>query len=170
MKSILALLLFTALVAMAAEVSPIRMRVEQVSKDQHATFTHKQGKSLKIELSNGSAQDVKGLKVKYAYFARNVKTSDMVEVRQGELSADVKAHGSVTIEAPAVSVAYTDEHAEGNPFNNRGQSGKNRGMGHVKTVPSSGQRYVGYRVEVFSDGARIAESSSEPSLKAKAGN
>lgn len=151
---------------MGAEVSPIRLRVEQVSKDQHTAFTHKQAKSLKVELSNSSAQDVNGLKVKYAYFARSVKTNDVAEVRQGEMSAAVKAHGSVTVEVPGVSVAYTEEHVEGNPFANRGQSGKNRGAAHVKTVAASGQRFVGYRVQIFSAGAPVAEYSSEPSLKA----
>ena len=102
MKAIAFILMIAAPLAVGAEVSPIRLRVEQVSKDTHGKFDHKQEKSLKVELSNSSADELGGVKVSYFYFAREVKSGDLAQVGKGEMTAQVKAHGSTMLETPGV--------------------------------------------------------------------
>ena len=169
MKAIAFILMIAAPLAVGAEVSPIRLRVEQVSKDTHGKFDHKQEKSLKVELSNSSADELGGVKVSYFYFAREVKSGDLAQVGKGEMTAQVKAHGSTMLETPGVSISYTEAHTEGNPFANRGKSGNKQQAAHVKTVAASGRRFYGYGVRVSRGGEVVAEYFSEPSLKAKVG-
>ena len=173
MKAFFLALVFVSAAALAsgAEISPISLRVEQVSKDQHNNFTHKQEKSLKVALTNSSAQDLNAVKIKYFYFARNVKTRDVIVSAKGEVSADVKSHATATFETPGVTMSYTEEHTEGNPFANKNGNNKtNGGMAKTKKVEASGKRFDGYGVQVFNGGALAGEYFSEPSLKAKAGN
>lgn len=149
----------------SAQVSPVRMRVEQVNSTDRDKHTTQQKRSLKVHLSNGSGQDQMGLKLKYYYFAKNVKDRDVIIKESGEKGADVKARSTEIVETPVVKTSFTDDHFEGGNNNNRGGRGGFRGG---KKVEASGDKMVGYGVQLYSaDNKLLAEQFSAPSLKAQ---
>ena len=154
--------------ASALEVSPISVRVEQVAKSDHEKFAHTQKKSLKVFLTNGSDRDYTALRVKYFFFARDLKDGELSLYEKGEQKTDVAAHATVVVETPAATARYTEEHTQGNPFGGKGRKGA--GGKKAKTIPARGQRVVGHAVQIFTGGKLIGEVYSEPSLKAKIGS
>jgi hypothetical protein len=156
-----------AAIAAGAEVSPIRLRVEQVASNQSEKFKHAQKLSLKLFLSNSGSADVGGLKVKYVFFGRKQEDQDISVVQRGERKASVEALATTTLETESANATYTEEHGErvnkgGGPNGN-----KQRKSGNVrfKTVEATGTKITGYGVQVFADGKMIAEAYSAPSLK-----
>lgn len=156
-----ALALATFAPSVHAEVSPVSLRVEQVSSSQPEKHATTQKRSLKIFLSNGTGQDQTGLKVKYYYFAKDVKDKDVMVKDSGEKSADVKARATEVIETPVVTATSTEAHQEGNGRQNRNGTFKGG-----KKVEASGDKIVGYGVQVFSGEKLLTEYFSAPSLKA----
>lgn len=156
--------------ACGVEVSAITVRVEQFAKGDHDKFAHTQEKSLKVFLTNGSDRDFEGLRVKYFFFARDLKGGDLTLYERGERSANVAAHATMMIETPAATTRYTEEHAQGNPFGGKGKRSGGGGKAQkTKVIEASGQRIVGHAVQVFTGGKLVGEVYSEPSLKAKIG-
>lgn len=144
--------------SLRAEVSPVTVRAEQVSKDDNNKTGKVQNKSLKILVTNNSAQAMDGLKVKYYFFGKDVKDHDVMILEQGEKGANVKAHGSEMVESPVITEKSTDAHSTG---------GKNGRGG--KKVEASGKKVTGYGAQVFDKGKVVADYFSAPSLKAMVG-
>lgn len=155
MRTLLLPALLLACAAARAEISPISIRVEQVAGHSAGKVEHEQKRSLKVHLTNGSAADLAGLKVKYFYFGKDVKTGDVSIVDKGERGADVKAHRTELVETPTFTAKFTDDHSE--------KSGKST----YKKIEGEGTKLVGHAVQVFSGDKLLAEFFSEASLKAK---
>src|SRR5579862_8919024 len=79
--------------AQISAVSPVSIRVDQASDDKRSRFDESQKKTLKIYLTNGSNQD-QSVKVKYYYFAKDMKDRAITVFKEGEKTATVKAHGT----------------------------------------------------------------------------
>ncbi len=158
----LVLLALTSLTPLVrAEVSPVSVRVEQVSNDKRTRYDETQKKTLQIILSNGSAQE-QAVKVKYYYFAKDVKEHAVTVFKDGEKTATIKPHGTETVTADPADAKSSEKHKEGN---GKGGKGGNNG----KEVEASGQRIVGYGVQVFIGDKLATEYFSEPSLKSNVG-
>ena len=142
-----------------AEVSPVSMRVEQVSKNEIGKWKHTQTKSLKVLLSNSSQQDKPGLLVKYYFFGKGAGDHEAMLLHKGELRAGVKAHATTTVETPTVSRTYIEEHFEGS-----GGTGKKRRK-PGKKIEESGEKIVGYGARIFEGDKMLAEFFSGPSYK-----
>ena len=141
-----------------AEVSPISIRVEQVTGVDREKFKKTQEKSLKIFVSNGSAADMNNLTVKYYFFGHDVRDHEAEILEKGERTASVKARAMEIVETPAAKASATEAH-----------SVKGKGKGGGKKVAASGEKLTGYGVRVFSGEKMLAEYFSEPSLKGKLG-
>ncbi|RYD81930.1 MAG: hypothetical protein EOP84_10235 [Verrucomicrobiaceae bacterium] len=152
----------------SAQVSPVSMRVEQVNSSDRDKHTTVQKRSLKVHLSNSSGQDQTGLRVKYYYFTKDVKDKDVIVKESGEKSADVKARATEIAETPVVKSSFTDDHFEGGGRNNN-KGGRNNNFKAGKKVAASGDKIVGYGVQLYSGDKMIAEQFSGPSLKALVG-
>jgi hypothetical protein len=161
-----------AIPVQGAEVSPITVRVEQASGNASSNrFKHTQSKALKAYVSNAATTDSPGLRVKYLYFAKSFKTGETTILRQGEQKVDLRGHATVTVEAPEIEAVYTEEHGE--RAGGQGERGANRGNNagrqknvRYQTVEATGTKVIGYGVQVFSGNSLVAETFSEPSLKA----
>ncbi len=147
-----------------AELSPISVRVEQLSDDKRTRFDESQKKTLVIYLTNSSAQD-QSVKLKYYYFGKDVKDHAVIVLKEGEKNATVKAHGDETVKAAEAVAQSTEKHREG---------GGNIGRNHInpggKEVNAGGQHIVGYGVQVFQSGKVTTDYFSEPSLKSYVGS
>jgi hypothetical protein len=147
----------TAVGADLTTISPISVRVEQVSDDKRARFEEDQKKTLQIHLSNDSPKDL-AVKVKFYYFAKDSKDNAVLVFKEGKKGATVKAHAEAMVQADAATAKVVEKHQE------------NTSRGHpAKEIPAAGQRLVGYGVQVFQNSALAAEYFSEPSLKSNVG-
>src|SRR5437868_3873252 len=105
------LLLASASLAQAAP-DAIGARIEQNFKSDHADFTHGQTHSLRIILNNTGAEDKSGLKINYYLFGKNLGAlTEVTVLHKGQVTADVKAHATATVETPPATVKYMDEHS-----------------------------------------------------------
>ena len=141
-----------------AEVSPISIRVEQITGVDRDKFKKTQEKSLKIFVTNGSATDLNNLSVKYYFFGHDVRDHEAELLDRGERPASVKARATEIVETPAAKASATEAH-----------SVKGKGKGGGKKVAATGEKLTGYGVQVFSGEKMLAEYFSAPSLKEKAG-
>lgn len=157
-------LLVTASPVVGLEVSPISVRVEAISGNRSDRFKHTQSKALKVHLSNASTADAMGLKVKYFYFGKRVNEGETTVLEKGERKANVSAHATVVVEAPEIEMVYTEEH--GKRTDGKGRRGGRQKNVRYKTVEAAGTKVIGYGVQVFSGNQIVAESFSEPGLKA----
>lgn len=152
-----ALLCFLATCALAplsyAQVSPISIRVEPVSNTDNDKFKKSQTKTLKIHISNRSDQDRAGLRVKYWFFGKDVKDRDLAVLKEGETKTDLKARATEMVESARAEAIAVEAHGGG--------KGK-------KKVEASGDKFVGYGVQILEGDKLLAEYFSQPSLKASA--
>ena len=152
-----------------AEISPVMLRVEQVTSVDHAKFKKTQEKSLKIFISNTSTSDLGNLKVKYYFFGHGVKEHESEVVDKGEKTASVKARETVTVESEDAKATAVEQHYVATRGGLKSSSKKGSGFNKGKQVAASGEKLTGYGVQVLSDGKVIADYFSEPSLKEKVG-
>jgi hypothetical protein len=156
--------LLTCAIGAHAAVSPVTIRVEAVSSTDPEKFTTVQKRSLKVYLTNGSGQDITGMKLKYYYFTKDVKDREVVVKEDGEKAADVKARTTEIIETPVIRASSTEAHSTG------GNKGNRNKQNQSKKVPAGGERIVGHGAQLFSsDGKLMTEYFSEPSLKTLVG-
>jgi hypothetical protein len=141
-----------------APISPISIRVEQVSDDKRTRFEDSQKKTLQIHLTNDSPKD-QAVKVKFYYFAKDQKDNAVTVFKEGKKSATVKAHAEAVVQADAAVAKAVEKHQEGTAY--RGRT--------AKEVAASGEHLVGYGVQVFQNSKLAAEYFSEPSLKSNVG-
>jgi hypothetical protein len=145
-----------------AALYPITVRVEQKNKSQTDGPKTTQTKELKVLLGNSTKQEYSGLKVKYLLFARDVLSKDISLLEQGERPADLKGMNTAVVETPEVTATFTDEHSSG------GRKGGNQVGANSKSkkVEASGQKMVGYAVQVFdAAGKLIGEAYGPLSMK-----
>lgn len=152
----LVLLLAAAGPAAAAAPSGISLRVEPITSNDPEKHTHTQKRSLKIHLTNTSSQERAGLKVKYYWFARDVKDRDVNLFKSDESPAVLKPRATEIIETGTVTSSYTEDHYG---------KGKGKGKGGKK-VEGTGNKITGYGVQVYENDRIVAEYYSEPSYKA----
>lgn len=98
-------LLLSCLATMAhAQVSPVRVQVEQSGKTDTTGYKTVQSRSLNITVSNSSAEPV-NVKVKYAIFARDIKSQEIYTLLQGDMPATVKPRGSEKVQSMTANTA-----------------------------------------------------------------
>ena len=144
-----------------AEMSPFRVRVEQVSKSETEKYSKTQKRSLKIFVSNGSKEPVE-LIAKYWFFGRELKGKDVLELDKGEKPVSTKAMGTEMVESAVVSAESEEEHYAG------GGSSKGRSSAGKKTE-ASGTKILGYAVQVFQGTKMVAETYEPLSMKEQVG-
>jgi hypothetical protein len=150
--------------AQLAAVSPVMLQVEQASDDKRTRYDESQKKTLKISLTNSSAQE-QTVKLKYYYFAKDIKDHTITVFKEGDKTATVKAHGTEMVEAEPATAQSTEKHGATN-----GKYNKNAGdQAKNGAAEASGQRLIGYGVQVFQDDKLATEYFSEPSLKSNVG-
>ena len=157
------LLALLSATAISAEVSPIRMSIEQISKtatDPKDKTGHDktQTRSLKIQLDNNSAESFDGLAVKYWFLGRAMTEHAVKILSEGERKSSLAPRGKDVIESEVLSKHYVEAHAAA-----AAKGGKPGGA--AAKVPASGDKIMGYAVRVMKDGKVLAESYSEPSYK-----
>jgi hypothetical protein len=135
-----------------AEILPVSVRVDQISKSDNDKTSKTQTKSLKIALSNNSAVEMTHLSVKFYFFGKDVQDKDIVVLEQGEKFSDLKPRGRDALE----TANFTATVKEGKPSKN-------------KRAEDTGTKFVGYGVQVSDKGKVVGEYFSLPSLKEKVG-
>ncbi len=151
LPSLLLVIFSAATLSLHAQVSPIRIAVEQVSKTETKDKTGRdktQIRSLKISLNNNSAETFESLMVKYWFLGRDVKDPATKVVAEGERKSALTPRGKDLVESESVSKRYVEAHSD-----------------KGKKVPASGEKISGYAVRVLKDGKVLAEYYSEPSYK-----
>jgi hypothetical protein len=163
MKSLALLLSLLAATtfSLSAQVSPIRMTVEQVSKSETKGKTGSektQVRSLNIRLENNSNESFDDMQVKYWFFGRDMKSRDVTVINTGERKSSLAPRAKEIVESESVSSSYVEEHYEVA----KGKGGKG---GKPTKVPASGAKIMGYAVRLMKDGKVLSEYYSEPSYK-----
>lgn len=130
-----------------AQVSPVRLRVEQVSKSDTTSYKTVQTRSLNVQVSNGSPEAVE-LKLKYVVFGRNLKGGDIVTVGAGEVPVTVKLQGTEKVATPAVTAVSQETRT--------GSKGKSE---------EAGSRIIGQGVQAWKGGTMVAEFYEPASLR-----
>jgi hypothetical protein len=148
-----------------AEVSPIRMGVELVSKTETKAgpkgqpgHDKTQIRSLNIQLNNNSNDSFDGLLVKYWFFGHGMTEHGAKILSEGERKSVLAPRGKELVESEVVSKHYVEAHTEASKG-----GGKTATAG--KKVPASGEKITGYAVRLLKDGKVLAEYYSEPSFK-----
>jgi hypothetical protein len=164
---ILLLTLLATLPGFGVEVDPISVRVEQISGNASNRFKHSQSKALKIYVSNAATADAPDLKVKYYYFGRSLKSGEVSLLKQGESKTRVSSHATVTVETPEIEATYTDDHGKRVDPRARGLKLGNAPLKDARfKVEAEGTKLIGYGVMVYAGNKLVAETFSEPGLKA----
>lgn len=160
--------LLTASLTALAEVSPLRMEIEQSSKTAPKSKAPTKGppasekvqtRSLTVKLSNNSTESFDSLVVKYWFFGHSMTERESAPMKDGmgERKAALGPRGRETVDIPPFSSTYAEAHTEGG------------GRGAAKKVPASGDKITGYAVQVLNGDKILAETYSEPSFKSKLG-
>ena len=163
-------LLFLGFLSMhaGAAVSPIRISVEQHSSTKlpKATPGHPaqsniaQHRSLTIQLMNNSAEPIDGLVVKYFFIGHDLKDHKLKVLQHGERKSSLPPRKKDTVDSEEAVNTYTEAHSE----LSKGK-GKSKGKAKATKVAASGQKVVGYAVQVFSGSKLEAEEYSAPDYK-----
>lgn len=133
--------------AVFAQVSPVRLRVEQVSKSDTTSYKTVQTRSLNVQVSNGSLEAVE-LKLKYVIFGRNLKGGDVVTVGSGEVPVTVKPQGTEKVTTPVATSVSQEARI--------GSKGKSE---------EAGSRIIGQGVQAWKGETMVAEFYEPASVK-----
>lgn len=160
MKSILlpTLLFLTAAFTATAQISSIRMDVQQRQKTDSkgkSNETKTQMRSLDITLQNLSRVNYDNLVVKYWFFTKSEKTGKTSVFKNGERKTSVAAGKTETLASEQVNSTYTDDH-----FDVTKSKGKNQSTS-VKKVAGSGERIIGYGARLM-DGEKVLQEVFSP--------
>jgi hypothetical protein len=141
--------------AAQAQVSPVRVRMEQSSKsdksDSKTGSKTVQSRNLVIYVTNGSKEPL-DLKVKYAFFGRGLVDRQIATMEEGELPVSVKENGTEKVSTPEVNAESEDPRP-----GTKQKDGK-------KMLPS-GHKLVGQGVQVFNGDKLVAEAYEPASMK-----
>ena len=130
-----------------AEVSPIGLRVDQVSKSITEGGKKTVKRSLNVHIANNSSE-TQTMTAKYILFGRDAATGDILVMDSGDQSATVKSRSTELIETTAATAVFNEAKMTAN-----------------KRVPASGAKFVGYGVRVMSGEKVVAEAYDPASLK-----
>ena len=159
MKLPVPLLLCTAILGLSpllrAESSPVSIEVKQESKTETSKdkLTKTQRRTLKVSLVNSTKAEVTA-KVKYAFFGHGMKEHDLTMLDSGDRDATLKPSGTETVETPPTSIAYSDEHYDAKA---------------KKKIDATGNKVVGWGVQVFVGEKMVAEAYEPLSMKDQMG-
>ena len=131
----------------AAEVSPVRVRVEKTGKSDTNAYKTVQTRSLTVYVSNASREPL-DLKVKYAIFGRDIKSKEVVVVLEGELPISVKAQATEKVQTPLAHAVSEEARI--------GSKGK---------TDDAGNRIMGQGVQIWQGAKLVAEVYDPESLK-----
>jgi hypothetical protein len=137
----------------SAQVSPFRVRVEQVAKSETEKYTKTQKRSLKIFVSN-SSKEASELTAKYYFFGREAKGNDVVKLDEGAKPVSSKPLSTEMVESGTVTSVFEEEHASSY---SKGKAGKK--------TEATGTKILGFAVQVFQGDKMVAESYDPPSMK-----
>lgn len=163
-----AILTATAFVAYA-EVNPIRLTVEQISKTSDTkppakgqpSFEKTQTRSLKIQVENNSKEAFDGLVIKYWFLGHSMTEHGGTKVLvEGERKATLAPRGKEMVESEIVTKQSVEAH------NAPATAGKVATPGKLNKVPASGEKLMGYAVRAIKDGKVIGEYLSDVTYKA----
>ena len=146
-----------------AEASPFRLRVEQVTKAEVNKFTKKQERSLKIFVSN-SAKEPAELRAKYVFFGRDAKGKEVVKIDEGEKAVSVGPLSTAMVESGMATATSELPHSSGSNAGKGKSTAGSKGAAS-KTVAGSGDKIIGFGVQVYQGEAMVAEYYDPPSGK-----
>lgn len=144
-----------------AELSPFRLRVEQVSKSDNDKFSKKQQRSLKIFASN-SSKEAAELRAKYIFFGKQANSSDVVKLDEGEKAISVGPLATQMVESGMATASFEEAHSTGG---SGGGSSKGKKAAPMKKVEASGTKITGFGVQLFKGETMVAEYYDPPSSK-----
>lgn len=122
------------------------------SKQQH--------RQLSVTLDNRDPQQVTDVSVKWAIYARNMVSHQLVTVKQGTLKTRIDALSTTTVQSDKVSIKGTPKHSVVSSKKVKGKT-----QTGTRNQPAKGEEYYGYAVAVFAGTDLIDEVYSQPSLK-----
>ena len=172
---ILSSIVLTTSLAAFAEVSPIHMDVEQTSKTDAKGKAPMKGappsdkvqtRALNIKLVNNSNESFDNLVVKYWFFGRDMKEHEARVLKNGERKATLGPRGRETVESETVTSNYVEAH---NQTSKSSGKGAGKGAAKITKVAASGEKIVGFAVQVLNGTKVVAEEYSEDSYKLKLG-
>ena len=153
--------------------SPVRLDVSVHGGDSHARIQgssavkHDQKEELEINVSSVSKNLPSGLQLKWFMFGRDLKSNRVGVLRSGEAKVELGGRGSQVINSAKIEAKSTPEHSV--VSRGRGRGGRTGGSrGSVKKVAATGDKYIGYGVQVLNGSKVVAETFYPPSLKQSA--
>lgn len=151
--------------------SPVRLEVKVNGDDSHdrikgsTAVQHDQSKELEITVSSVSKTPPSGLRLKWFMYGRELKSNSVSVLRSGEAKVALGVNGSQVISSAKVETKSTPEHSVVSRGRGRGGSGRSSGRVSVKKVEASGDKYIGYGVQVLDGGKVVAEAFDPAGVK-----
>lgn len=152
--------------------SSVRLEVKVNGGDSHdrikgsTAVQHDQSKELEITVSSVSKAPPSGLRLKWFMYGRDLKSSSVSVLRSGEAKVALGSKGSQVINSAKVETKSTPEHSV--VSRSRGRGGSGGGRVSVKKVEATGDKYIGYGVQVFAGDKVVAEIYDPPGIKGTA--
>ena len=150
--------------------SPVRLDVRVHGGDSHARISrssgvkHDQKEELEITVSSVSKNLPSGLQLKWFMFGRDLKSNRVGVLRSGDAKIELGGRGPQVIRSAKIEAKSTPEHSV--VSRGRGRGGRSGGSrGSVKKVEATGDKYIGYGVQVLNGSKVVAETFDPPSLK-----
>ena len=152
--------------------SPVRLEVKVSGGDSHdrvkgsTAVQHDQSKELEITVSSVSKTPPTGLRLKWFMYGRDLKSNGVSVLRSGEAKVALGSNGSQVINSAKVETKSTPEHSvvsRGRGRGNRSPGGGSRVS--VKKVEATGDKYIGYGVQVLAGDKVVAETFDPPGVK-----
>ena len=159
--------------------SPVRLAVKVNGGDSHdrikgsTAVQHDQTKELDITVSSVSKTVPSGLRLKWFMYGRDIKSNGVSVLRSGEAKVALGSNGSQVISTAKVETKSTPEHSvvsKGRRGGSNGSNGSNGGTGggariSVKKVEATGDKYIGYGVQVLAGNKVVSETFDPPGVK-----
>lgn len=139
--------------AQLTQISDFKIRVEVKAKTDAQKNSKTQNRTLRIFVSSSSRESAE-LVAKYAFIARSVKGNDVKKFDEGEKAVSVGPLATVEVDSDTASATMQDAHSE---KGGKGKSGKK--------VEASGDKLIGYGVQLFQGEKLVAEYYDPPSAK-----
>ena len=153
--------------------SPVRLEVKVNGGDSHdrvkgsTAVQHDQTKELDITVSSVSKTVPSGLRLKWFMYGRDLKSGSVSVLRSGEAKVALGSNGSQVITSAKVETKSTPEHSVVSKGRRGGSNGGTGGGSRVsvKKVEATGDKYIGYGVQVLAGDKVVAETFDPPGVK-----
>lgn len=132
--------------------SPVRLEVKVHGGDRHdqirgsSAMKHDQHEELEITISSVSRNPPLGLQAKWFIFGRDLKSNRVNVIRSGEEKVALGRNGSQVLNSAKVEAVSVPEHS----VVSRGRGGKK--------VEATGDKYIGYGVQVLAGDTVVSET------------